>query len=168
MKTEADGEEYEGPGPEEDKMSHSSEPEDGDSCDLEETSEPQSDLEQLRNYKEPECSTENTPDSSSECVSFSGDEKHLQEHSGGQTAVKTFSCSVCKKSFPFKSHFLRHMRIHSGETFQLFKHMRIHTGEKPFSCSVCDKGFKQDGYLRLHMRIHTGEKPFSLVLPKLP
>ncbi|XP_068601977.1 zinc finger protein 391-like [Brachionichthys hirsutus] len=175
MKTEADGEEYVRPEPDENKMSPSSESEDGDTCDLEETSEHQSDLEQLRNNKEPECNTENTPGSSSECVSSSGDKKHLQEHGGGRTAVKPFSCSVCTTSFPFKSVLLRHMRIHTGETpfscsvcakgfrdsRNLSQHMRIHTGEKPFSCSVCAKGFRYVSNLRQHMIIHTEEKPFS-------
>ncbi|XP_068602842.1 zinc finger protein 3 homolog [Brachionichthys hirsutus] len=175
MKTEADGEEYLGPEPEEDEMSHSSEPEDGDRSDLEDTSEPQSDLEQLRNRKEPECSTENTPVGSSECVSSSDDKKHLQEQSGGRTAVKPFSCSVCTKSFPFKSVLLRHMRTHPGEKpfscsvcakgyshdGSLREHMRIHTGEKIFICSVCAKRFTRGGYLIQHMRTHTGGKPFS-------
>ncbi|XP_068605513.1 zinc finger protein 79-like [Brachionichthys hirsutus] len=174
MKTEADGEEYLGAEPEEDEMSHSSEPEDVDRSGLEDTSEPQSDLEQLRNHKEPECSTENTPVGSSECVSSSDDKKHLQEQSGGQTA-KPFSCSVCGNGFTQGGNLSLHMRTHTGEkpfscsvcgkgfsqNGGLTQHMRIHTGEKPFSCSVCSKEFTQGGSLRKHMRIHTGEKPFS-------
>ncbi|XP_068178662.1 zinc finger protein 227-like [Antennarius striatus] len=161
MKTEADGEEC--GEPDEDQMntryhipSHS-------------------DFNQLRNHREPEGHPGNPPVSSSEGGSSSGDEKHLQEHGEVQTEEKTFSCSICKMSFPSRSFFYRHMRIHTdekpflcsvcGKGFRqssvLRIHTRIHTGEKPFSCSVCDKGFRQRVHLREHMRIHTGEKPFK-------
>ncbi|XP_068178632.1 zinc finger protein 585A-like [Antennarius striatus] len=169
MKTEAGYYDYEGPDPGEDQMSHSSEPED-----LEETSEPQSDSNQLRNNQEPECGPGNQPVSSSEGGSCSGDEKLLQEQSETQTGKKTFSCPFCELTFPYRSYFYRHMKIHTdekpfscsvcGKTFRqrghLSQHMVIHSEEKPFVCPVCAKGFRHAGHLREHMNTHTVEKTF--------
>ncbi|XP_068178660.1 zinc finger protein 345-like [Antennarius striatus] len=169
MKTEAVYYDYEGPGPDEDQMSHSSEPED-----LEETSESQSDFNQLRNNQEPGCFPGNPPVSFSEGGSCSGDGKLLQEQSGVQTGKKTFSCPFCELTFSFRSDRQRHMMLHTGEkpfscsfcgkgfreSRDLWVHTRIHTGEKPFNCSLCGKEFRQVQHLRLHMSIHTGQKPF--------
>ncbi|XP_033989754.1 zinc finger protein 629-like [Trematomus bernacchii] len=158
LETEADGEDCGGPEPArnsdperhlqpetEDNPGDSSEPDTEDSADWMETREPGSN------------SQRNEQDS----VSDSGE--------------KTFSCSVCEKSFKWRGHLKRHMRIHTGETpfscsvckksftqrGSLKDHMIIHTGERPFSCSVCEKSFTQRGNLKCHMRNHTGEKPFS-------
>ncbi|XP_038547863.1 zinc finger protein 2-like [Micropterus salmoides] len=183
METEADGEDCGGPEPARnsdadghlqpathDKISYSSETETDDSCDWEETREPESGSNPLQNSKVPvsdqECSTGKTSSSSSECATSFGHEVHLQEHSGeeplssvcgkgsvltkhltGHTGEKPFSCSVCKRSFNNRS--------------SLSKHMRTHTGEKPFSCSVCGKGFTRKSDVRRHSTVHTGEKPFS-------
>ncbi|XP_073411680.1 uncharacterized protein [Dendrobates tinctorius] len=90
-------------------------------------------------------------------------------------AKKSFSCSECGKYFTWKSHFIKHQRIHTGEKpfscsecgkcfhqkSQLVSHQRTHTGEKPFSCSECGKCFHQKSHLVKHQRTHTGEKPFS-------
>ncbi|XP_073398041.1 uncharacterized protein [Dendrobates tinctorius] len=90
-------------------------------------------------------------------------------------ANKPFSCSECGKYFTWKSHFVTHQRIHTGEKpffcsecgkcfnrkSVLDSHQRTHTGEKPFSCSECGKCFAHKSYFVTHHRIHTGEKPFS-------
>ncbi|XP_054628182.1 zinc finger protein 771-like [Dunckerocampus dactyliophorus] len=102
------------------------------------------------------------------------DNKH-SEFCEKKTGKNRFACSVCAKSFFFKSRLTEHMRKHTGQkpfscsfcgrTFAsrsaLMQHTRTHSGEKPFSCSVCDSKFALRCALVQHMRTHTGEKPFS-------
>ncbi|XP_073398193.1 uncharacterized protein [Dendrobates tinctorius] len=107
--------------------------------------------------------------------------KENQSHKRGikkETAPKpkmSFSCSECGKYFAWKSHFVKHQRIHTGEKpfscsecgkcFNrksiLENHERTHTGEKPFSCSECGKCFNRKSVLDNHQKMHTGEKHFS-------
>ncbi|XP_028441067.1 zinc finger protein 2 homolog [Perca flavescens] len=147
--------------------------------DWEETREPQSGLNPLQNNKlvvsDVKCNTGNTSVSSSECAGSFGHKKPLQNHSGVQTRVKPFCCSVCGKRYLMKKTLTTHMKLHSEEkcytcsvckasfckSGNLVKHMRIHTGEKPFSCSICGKRFTQKQNLKPHLAVHMEEKTFS-------
>ncbi|XP_070702902.1 zinc finger protein 250-like [Pempheris klunzingeri] len=161
------------------KTTQSSECDTDDSCDWEETREPQSGLNPLQNKVVPrsdeDCNTGKTPVSSSECAPSSDHKGRLQKHSGIQTGEKPFSCSVCGKTYSWKKNLLAHMRLHSeGKRFScivckktftcrkdVMRHMRMHTGEKPFSCPFCGTRFAHSSSLTKHLRVHTGEKPFS-------
>ena len=59
----------------------------------------------------------------------------------------SIKCDICKKSFKYKSHFILHQRVH--------------TGEKSFKCDYCDKSFSQKGNLTTHMLVHSGKKDFQ-------
>ena len=53
----------------------------------------------------------------------------------------TYSCSFCKKSFKWRSHWK--------------SHERIHTGERPFQCEICGKTFTRSDGLQCHRALHT-------------
>ncbi|XP_034054378.1 zinc finger protein 32-like isoform X2 [Gymnodraco acuticeps] len=188
MKTEADGDDCQGPEPTrnsdlesslqpktEDDTGDSTEPDTGDSSepDTGDSSEPDT-----GDSSEPD--TEDSADwkETREPATGSNSLKNRQESvsdSRRSAVKKQFGCSVCTKSFTYRKNVQRHMRIHTGEkpfncsvckkafsqNIHLKEHMRIHTGEKPFSCSVCTKYFALNGSLKKHMRIHTGEKPHN-------
>ena len=194
LKTEAEGEDCGGPEPEpikdsdpdsylqpadDDKTSHSSEPETDDSWDWEDTREPRAGLKRLQNNEEPvgdgKCNVGGKPFSCTICGKRYPRRNSLNDHMKLHSEGKRFGCSVCKKTFQWRAGLERHMRIHTGEkpfsccfcglefaqNSSLISHLRVHTGEKPFKCSICKAQFRVSCNLSKHMRSHSGDKPFS-------
>ncbi|XP_045906615.1 gastrula zinc finger protein XlCGF57.1-like isoform X2 [Micropterus dolomieu] len=131
METEADGEDCGGPEPARnsdadghlqpathDKISYSSETETDDSCDWEETREPESGSNPLQNSEVPvsdqECCTGKTSSSSSECATSFGQKET-------QKIEEPFSWSVFRRIFG-------QMEI-----------LTLPMGDKQYNCSVCGK-----------------------------
>ncbi|XP_040911371.1 zinc finger protein 519-like [Toxotes jaculatrix] len=157
VKTEPDGEDYGGPGPDrilvsdfkfesesDGKTSHSFEAS-GD--DWKEIRKPQTDLNTVKNtvpVSDMGCSTAVKSFSCSKCGKRFGQKHHLQTHMRCHTGEKPFSCSLCGKRFTQKGN--------------LTQHLTVHTREKPCSCPVCGERFSQRGNLTQHMTVHTREK----------
>ncbi|XP_039227155.1 zinc finger protein 664-like [Drosophila yakuba] len=102
------------------------------------------------------------------------DTKKLYSNDNDCRARKTYKCSYCSKSFPNRSSFEAHNRIHTGErpfkcpscplSFRLksflVRHAIRHSGERPFKCDICGKSFLGQSNLYHHKKIHSDIRPY--------
>ncbi|KAJ4448808.1 hypothetical protein ANN_00199 [Periplaneta americana] len=98
-----------------------------------------------------------------------------KQHKRKDSEVKSFTCSVCGKSFGKRYNLQAHEAIHRDDrpfkcdtcekSFRKFhllqRHESTHTSDKPFKCQICEKNFARLEYLRKHEAIHTDEKHFK-------
>lgn len=112
-------------------------------------------------HQQGETDTEKLALDGSECV-----------RSGARMAYK---CSHCSKSFPHRSRFEEHNRVHTGErpfkcpscpmTFRLKsflkRHSALHLEERPYPCDICAKTFADKSNLRQHKKTHSDIRPFD-------
>ncbi|XP_073495135.1 zinc finger protein 770 [Phyllobates terribilis] len=67
-----------------------------------------------------------------------------QQKVSAPAVKKSYSCSVCTKTFLSPS--------------KLERHYLMHAGQRPFQCTECGKSFRQDPHLKRHMMTHTQMK----------
>ncbi|XP_064542705.1 zinc finger protein 117 [Drosophila montana] len=79
---------------------------------------------------------------------------HLQQHNQRVHMGKTFSCSLCERSFAFSSQLSSHMRTHDDTHIA-----------KPFVCEFCGKSFKQKIQMSNHVTaVHTKIRAFKCTM----
>lgn len=93
----------------------------------------------------------------------------LKEHAAKHTGTFNYTCETCQKQFLLKSYFSAHQRIHSTnhktfscslcpKTFKskqnLIDHENSHLGIKYFKCDVCSKSFTTKTHLDHHLKTH--------------
>lgn len=90
--------------------------------------------------------------------------------------VTVFPCSICSKTFKFKSALTRHMFTHFGEETikcdecqrnirkgNLSRHLKAHKSEKSFQCPECLKKFKHKMSLESHAKTHSMQSVGGLI-----
>ncbi|CAH4029944.1 unnamed protein product [Pieris brassicae] len=93
---------------------------------------------------------------------------HLESHS----TDRIYSCTICQRTFKFKSGLSLHKATHEppkktcevcGKKFhiaaQYRRHFQYHANERKFECETCGKRFNSSDILRVHARSHTDERP---------
>jgi len=73
---------------------------------------------------------------------------HLKYHMDAiHSATIRFDCKICHKSFPYKT------------SYKL--HKRLHTGDRPFTCPTCGKGFITRAAVCAHEKTHASSNSDS-------
>ncbi|XP_036949845.1 zinc finger and SCAN domain-containing protein 31-like [Acanthopagrus latus] len=174
LKTEAEGEDCGGPEPvkdsdpdshlqpaDEDKTSHSSEPETDDSWDWEDTREPRSGLKRLQNNEEPvgdvKCNVGGKPFNCTISGKRYPQRNSLNDHMKLHSQSKGFSCSVCKKMFPCSS--CEHRPCFSG---QMVSAPRTGTPRLTHQDRACAMGKLQAGVPQNQVAALLGVSPSTI------
>jgi KRAB domain-containing zinc finger protein len=96
----------------------------------------------LRRHMDLHMGDMNIPCDFSECTEKFKTKKqldiHLHQHTDGK---RSYTCSLCGKSFSLKKVLIQHYKIH---------------GERSFKCSQCPLAFTTNARLRVHSKVHTG------------
>ncbi|XP_057693218.1 zinc finger protein 771-like isoform X2 [Corythoichthys intestinalis] len=119
---------------------------------------------------------EDSDDITSRFSDFNTDKSSLKSDAKECAGGKLFPCTLCDRTYSWKTDLQRHKRTHTeeqpfvcticGKSFtekrNLSRHAKTHAEKrKPFACSFCEKKFCSNYEVTKHVRIHTGEKPFS-------
>ncbi|KAK6324649.1 hypothetical protein J4Q44_G00039910 [Coregonus suidteri] len=90
--------------------------------------------------------------------------KYNKRHQRSKHTVKTYSCSMCEKTFLQATSRDTHERGHAGKNYwcsdcgEMFKERGdrdtheciVYKGERPFSCSECSEAFQRQYHLKQH------------------
>lgn len=106
--------------------------------------------------------------------------KHENHHKNNEIKEfvrlkEKFICLICKKTFPTKSHFIKHNETENHNNIcpllncqkifntkeKLRSHMSLHNENPKYVCNICEKRFPIPQYLKIHMRIHQEDKKFA-------
>ncbi|XP_071135779.1 zinc finger protein 436-like isoform X2 [Mytilus edulis] len=88
---------------------------------------------------------------------------------------KSYSCSICRKSFKNSTSLRIHENRHKGikpykcgecdksfsSSGNLSAHRKIHSSDKAYMCTVCGKQYNQHSEFLIHERNHRNERPFA-------
>ena len=89
--------------------------------------------------------------------------------------LKTYTCTVCDRSFKKIAYLKQHEDVHIDEKpykcpkcgkrfvreIAYDNHLKRHDAKRKHVCSICGRGFFQARPLEIHLRRHTGERPFK-------
>lgn len=85
-----------------------------------------------------------------ECGTGFRSSRELTEHKHKHKGMKPNVCNICNKAFQYEYSLNRHLRFHSGETYD---------------CTECDRKFDRPHGLKIHMETHMTERERSFICP---